>query len=322
MMAKEHKYTAEDLRKLQSLPLSRKIQISQTRILEWYQHFGGKVCVSFSGGKDSTVLLDLARRCFPEVEAVYVDTGLEFPEVREFAMSRENVTVLKPQFCKVCEHCEEGCYPKVLKTYGWCYPSKDVAYIIDNARKGTRWAVSRLNGNNAVGEPVPFLQDRVKKWGFLKDSKFPISHKCCEIMKEKPLSDFRKQTGKKPYIGTLATESWRRKNAWLWTGCNAFDSRNKTSKPLSFWTEQDVLRYLRDFNIPYASVYGEIVEDKKGKLSTTGEDRTGCVFCPIGAKHGKNSRFERLKTTHPELYDHCINKLGLGKFLDFVGIKY
>ena len=37
-----------------------KIQVSQTRILEWYKAWDGKVYVSFSGGKDSTVLADLA----------------------------------------------------------------------------------------------------------------------------------------------------------------------------------------------------------------------------------------------------------------------
>jgi 3'-phosphoadenosine 5'-phosphosulfate sulfotransferase (PAPS reductase)/FAD synthetase len=81
------KHTKEDLKAMQAWPFARKIQVTQTRIIEWYQHFDGAVCVSFSGGKDSSVLLDLARRCYPDIEAVYVDTGLEFPEVRQFASS-------------------------------------------------------------------------------------------------------------------------------------------------------------------------------------------------------------------------------------------
>ena len=53
-------HTAEDLRELQTKTLEEKIQISTARIIEWYEHWNGQVCVSFSGGKDSTVLLDHA----------------------------------------------------------------------------------------------------------------------------------------------------------------------------------------------------------------------------------------------------------------------
>ena len=74
-------YTRQDLSVMQAWPLARKIQVTQTRIMEWYYHYGGNVAVSFSGGKDSTVLLDMARRAFPEIRAVFVDTGLEYPEM-------------------------------------------------------------------------------------------------------------------------------------------------------------------------------------------------------------------------------------------------
>ena len=71
------KYTNEDLKQMQSFDLDRKIQITQTRIIEFYERLEGKVYISFSGGKDSTVLLDLVRRIYPDVPAVYIDTGLE-----------------------------------------------------------------------------------------------------------------------------------------------------------------------------------------------------------------------------------------------------
>lgn len=71
----DNKYTSEDLKIMQSWPLERKIQVTQTRIIEWYQKNDGKVYVSFSGGKDSTVLLDLVRRIYPDVPAVFY----EFP---------------------------------------------------------------------------------------------------------------------------------------------------------------------------------------------------------------------------------------------------
>ena len=58
----ENKYTNEDLKIMQGWSLERKIQVTQTRLLEWYQKNDNKCYVSFSGGKDSTVLADLVAR--------------------------------------------------------------------------------------------------------------------------------------------------------------------------------------------------------------------------------------------------------------------
>ena len=87
--------TGEELSMLQKLPLDLKILKTKQRIREYYNHFAGKVYVSFSGGKDSTVLLDIVRQEFPEVKAVYVDTGLEFPEIKQFIKTIDNITHFK-----------------------------------------------------------------------------------------------------------------------------------------------------------------------------------------------------------------------------------
>lgn len=100
---------------MQSWDLDRKIQVTTARIMEWYEHYNGLVYVAFSGGKDSTVLLDLVRRIYPDVPAVFCDTGLEFPEIRQFARSVENVVVLRPEMN----------FKKVIETYG--YPIERVA---------------------------------------------------------------------------------------------------------------------------------------------------------------------------------------------------
>ena len=227
-------------------------------------------------------------------------------------MSHANVTVLKPGMN----------FKQVLDTYGWCYPSKDVALTLYYARRGSGWAHARLKGINRDGTPSRYKQTHYVKWAFLLDAPFRISDRCCQIMKERPLDRYQKETGKQAIIGTLANDSARRLQAWIKTGCNAFEANRPVSKPMSFWLEQDVLRYLRDFHIPYASVYGDIVEDNKGRLSTTGETRTGCVFCPIGCHLDKVNRFQRLASTHPKLYDFCIHTLGLGELLDFAGVPY
>ena len=74
-----------DLRQRQALPLGAKVLMSQNRIREWYEHFDGNVCVSFSGGKDSTVLAHLVRDVYPDVPLVFSNTGLEYPEIQAFA---------------------------------------------------------------------------------------------------------------------------------------------------------------------------------------------------------------------------------------------
>ena len=49
-----------------------------TRIEEHLERWQGYV--AFSGGKDSLVVLDLARRVEPQVPVVFFDSGLEYPQ--------------------------------------------------------------------------------------------------------------------------------------------------------------------------------------------------------------------------------------------------
>lgn len=59
---------------MQALPLEEKIAIAQKVIQEFVDHFGvDGVYISFSGGKDSTVLIDLCRRIYPELTGLYSD---------------------------------------------------------------------------------------------------------------------------------------------------------------------------------------------------------------------------------------------------------
>lgn len=95
-----------ELRQRQSLPLEAKITMSLQRIREWHEHWDGQVYVSFSGGKDSSVLLHLVRLLYQEVPAAFVDTGLEFPAIRSFVRSVENVIWLRRRsaFRKSCRN--------------------------------------------------------------------------------------------------------------------------------------------------------------------------------------------------------------------------
>ena len=313
-MTQESKYTKEDLKIMQGWDLERKIRVTQTRIMEWYIRFNGQVYVSFSGGKDSTVLLDLARRIYPDIEAVFVDTGLEYPEIKEFAKSKGNVTIIRP----------EKSFRQVIFEHGYPIISKPVSHNVNIAKRHPEGKVAQ----NIMYNPNRTGLFNHYKWNFLIDAPFEVSDKCCDVMKKKPSKAYAKATGKYPILGTMATESKLRYSNWIRSGCNSFEGSNPTSQPMSFWTEQDVLQYLKEFDIPYCSVYGDIVEDEKGKLKTTGCNRTGCVFCGFGCHlESEPNRFQRLKETHPKLHEYCLKPideggLGMKEVLDYIGVKY
>lgn len=358
------KYTKGDLLALQSLPLEAKINMTLQRIRVWYESWkrfdikdivtgkerfavintqeqsepemketeyitgaqNGWMYVSFSGGKDSTVLLDLVRSEYPDVEAVFVNTGLEYLEIQKFVKSFDNVTILRPEMR----------FDEVIKKYGYPMISKRVSMYVDTGRRHpdsqrARW----IRGDDwtkfvAGGKYTPLLT-----------ADFNISGRCCDIMKKKPAKKFAKMTGKKPMTAQMAAESISRENNWLKYGCNGFEMKEPISNPMSFWTEQDVLQYIKQNNIQICSVYGEVVYAEEpgqmrieelgvpcgsDRLITTGCDRTGCIFCGFGCHIQKNpSRFERLKETHPRQYQYCMeggeydedgiwrpNKQGLG----------
>lgn len=141
-------------------------------------------------------------------------------------------------------------------------------------------------------------------------------------MKKDPIKKYEKQTGKIPFVGTMASESILRQQSYLKNGCNAFNSKRPISTPIGFWTEQDVLEYIEINNLKIASVYGDIIKEE-GKFKTTKCDRTGCVFCGFGAhlEKGQN-RYQRLEETHPQLHDYCMNKLGFKDVCEYMNIKY
>lgn len=119
-------HTIEELQEKQSLPLDLKVSMTKSRIRAWVNEYGlDGVYVSFSGGKDSTVLLDIARQMYPDIKAVFVSTGLEFPEIIQFVKSKENVDIIRPKMN----------FKQVIQTYGYPFISKEVSECVKGARK-------------------------------------------------------------------------------------------------------------------------------------------------------------------------------------------
>lgn len=315
----DSKHTVGDLRQLQALPMRLKILLTQQRIRDWYDYWDGNVYVSFSGGKDSTVLKHIVDSMYSDVPAVFVNTGLEYPEIQRFVREvkagkydclNSDVEILRPGMR----------FDEVIRKYGYPVGTKIAAHYVDVARRNP----------DSVSRQYLTGQKRTKfvtagKWVPLLDAPFLVSNKCCHIMKHNPVNQYEKRTGRKAIIGTMAEESPNREQAWISNGCNAFEAKRPTSQPLSFWTEQDVLHYINEFNVPYCPVYGEIKmdDDLQDQLTTTGCDRTGCMFCMFGVHLEKEpNRFQRMKATHPKQYAYCMDKLGLREVLEYIGVPY
>lgn len=285
---------------MQALPLEMKVKLTERRIRDWYNYWAGAVYVSFSGGKDSTVLLDIVRNIYPDVEAVFVNTGLEYPEIQSFIKTFENVKILYPK----------QTFVDVLTKYGYPVLSKLISHSV---------AIAKRNPYGNTANNV-FCTEKHSKYNLerfipMLSMDFMPSDRCCIVMKKSPSHLYAKESGKCAITAQMACESLLRTQKWIQNGCNAFEARNPVSNPMSFWTEQDVLHYISEKGLKIASVYGEIVpEDDQYtltpdcKLKTTGCRRTGCIYCGFGCHLEKGqTRFQRLKETHPKQYDFCIN---------------
>lgn len=320
------KHTITDLAQMQALPLEAKIRMTKERITDWYNTYDGMVYVSFSGGKDSTVLKHIVDSIYNDVPALFVNTGLEYPELQSFVFDikagkypcfNTDVVIIRP----------EKRFDNVIEEYGYPVISKEIAHKMHDHytshKKGKTSYVDKQLDGTYVTKNGKTNGMSITRWKCLIDTPrdFLISHKCCDIMKKKPAKKYAKETNRKAILGTLASESQLRKQKWLQNGCNAYENIVPTSQPLSFWTDNDILEYIIKYNVPYASVYGEILEtgkeidrviSKVKEYKTTGCDRTGCMFCMFGCHLKGDERFVKMKQTHPKQYEYCMKDKDAG----------
>ena len=139
----DNKHTMSDLYQMQSLPLNAKIQMTKRRIDEWVDEYGEDGCyVSFSGGKDSTVLVDIIRNIcgYKEIPLVFIDVPTQYSELKQFAQTFDNLVILKPQisFAEVCEK------------YGFPIISKEVSNCVSGARKYVKYLDSKKSENTIL----------------------------------------------------------------------------------------------------------------------------------------------------------------------------
>lgn len=290
--------TQQELNCRLAFSLEEKEEFTRDVIQQWYEYWEGKVRVSFSGGKDSTVLLHQVRKLYPDVPATFVDTGLEYPEIITFVKTIDNVKWLRP---KIPFH-------KVIEKYGYPVAYKEVAGKINAYHSAARNNNPTTMNNILYGRESDGGFKLPEKWKYLLNAPFKISDVCCNIMKKDPL---KKVKGLFPFIGTMASDSSKRSMYYLRDGCNLFDSKFPSSKPLSIWTEKDIWEYIHKYKIPYSKIYD------------MGYDRTGCMFCMFGLHMQKGeNKFQRMAITHPKQYHYCMEKLGLREILEYMKLSY
>jgi len=293
--------TYEELKYRQSWTLEQKIDHAVGVVSTFLEKINGKAYISFSGGKDSTVMLDIIRRfVHKNIPAVFCNTANEFPEITQFVRQTENVITVRPKI-----HIRQ-----IIEKYGFPLISKEQSRYINQAKhtKSEKLLNIRLfGGEKGIGK-IP------EKWKFLIKAPFNVSEKCCDYLKKKPFDKFHKQTGLYPIIGTMAEESRLRMQKWLKHGCNSFESSLTASYPLSIWTENDVWAYIRKLNIPYSSIYDN------------GVHRTGCMFCGFGCHLKNDRRFYFLKEYNPKIYNHFMQMTNNGitykEALQYCGIDF
>ncbi len=277
------------LKSLREMNLLSKIIQTKYLIREAVQEFGlDKVYISYSGGKDSTVLSHIAKSIYPNILHIFSNTTNEYPETIQHIQwekeyNKTNLITVLPLDSKD----KLWTFKTVVDYYGYPMFSKRVS----NAIRTYQHALSPRTKNNSID----YLNRNFKK--YLPYKECQISDKCCDKLKKEPIRRKAKELKLEcAILGILASESYQREKDWIENGCNVFHKRkDNQSRPLSFWSTEDIDEYIDKYNVRISSLYN------------MGYKRNGCMYCGFGVHlEDAPNRFQRLKETHPVQYKYLI----------------
>lgn len=199
--------TTEILKERQAWTLAQKVDHALATIDVFISRMGGvdKVYCSFSGGKDSTVLLHLCRILYPDILAVFCSTGNEYPEIIQFVKKQRlldaNIQIIHPDITP----------RQVWAKYGFPLIGKETAQKIHKVRFNPETKTASI----IMGTGFFCL---AQKWRYLLTEPYETSSQCCDILKKRPFHKFEKITGRRPIIGVMADESDLRKGQYIKAG--------------------------------------------------------------------------------------------------------
>lgn len=271
----------KELMQRQQWTLPQKIDHSIGVIEQFASHYDGRVFVSFSGGKDSCVMLSLVEMVLPRVQCVFVQTGCEMPAVVRFVhemMGHHNIRMIRPR----------KTMKEVFRKCGFPLVSKEVSHDIENVRKNPYGISARkklwLGNPNHIPE----------RWMYLLNEPYNVSDRCCYHLKKAPVHKYIHETHTYPFVGILASESRMRSSSYVRRGgCNSFETNVRaypTSWPLAIWTDEDIWAYIRDRGLNLPEVYA------------LGANRTGCMGCGFGI-HRSSTALDTLQRLYQRWYD-------------------
>lgn len=264
--------------------LQDKIEATEKVIREAYEKNNGKIYISCSFGKDSTILRDIALRLYPDLPVVFSNTTNERQEIIQYMKKHPNVIVVTP----------EKSFKEVIETEGFPLVSKEVSQKTNELKhtNGYRTRMLRYYGNNK-GDSV-----LSKKWHSLAEQPFDISSKCCKILKKDALEKWAKKEGLKPLIALMSDESRLRQQLSLY----GKDDGKKKIYPFlrTGWTQADVWEYARQYDIRFAECYYDRVVNG---ILIKALKQSGCEYCHYGEHLEDGDRFASSRILTPKRYE-------------------
>lgn len=201
----------KELRERQSWSLSQKIDHSLGVIDQFYNRLDGKCYVSFSGGKDSTIVLWLARKIFPNIKGAFCNTGNEYPDIVKFVRSFDNIDWIRPKMT----------VKDVLSKYGFPLVSKEQSSIVGSIKKNP----NSVRSQRALGLiKTSYRGLLTNKYKYLINEPYMVDNSCCTKLKKEPFHKYEKENNVFPILGVMAGESNQRTTDYVNRGgCNVFN---------------------------------------------------------------------------------------------------
>ncbi|MBQ8992916.1 MAG: phosphoadenosine phosphosulfate reductase family protein [Turicibacter sp.] len=246
------------------------------RIQRDYERTGGKIYLSFSGGKDSTVLAHLIMMAnLPTpIPFVFSNTGMEMAATLQFVKTfpYEYIEILKPKkaFPTILKEYGKPCLAKVkssaLNTY-----HKNIDSPFEKARAFQAITGIRLKDWKAIGKSIDYKIANKDMQFFHPDTEFKISAICCDILKKNPMAVFEKKHQMKGVFTGLRTAEGGVRARAVQT-CVKIKRKHGgdfiSSTPIVDWTDDIMEQFIERYQVVLSEAY-----------TVYGLKRTGCSGC-------------------------------------------